>query len=65
MLADGTVGQIKVLESAGHPILDEAAKNTVKQWTHNLLRPHDTPGQPWGTLSFTFTLDKTDNPHTP
>ncbi|MDH3605077.1 MAG: TonB family protein [Candidatus Tectomicrobia bacterium] len=65
MLADGTVGQINVLESAGHPILDEAAQNTVKQWTHNLLRQQDTREKRWGTLSFTFTLDKKDQLNTP
>jgi TonB family protein len=65
MLMDGTVGQINVLKSAGHPILDEVAQNTVKQWTHNLLRQPDTRGQIWGTLSFTFTLDEQDKPKTP
>ena len=65
MLADGTVGQINVLESAGHPILDEAVQKTVKQWTHNLLRPPDTRGKRWGTLSFTFTLDEKDKLNSP
>jgi TonB family protein len=65
MLEDGTVGQINILQSAGHPILDEAAQNTVKQWTHNLLRPRAPPGQRWGTLSLTFTLDEQDQPKTP
>ena len=65
MLADGTVGQVNVLETAGHPILDEAAQNTVKQWRHNLLRQHDTREKRWGTLSFTFALDEKDNPNTP
>jgi TonB family protein len=65
MLADGTVGHINVLESTGHPILDEAAQNTVKQWTHNLLQQHDPLSQRWGTLSFTFTLDEQDKPQTP
>jgi TonB family protein len=65
MLADGTVGQINVLESTGHPILDEAAQNTVKQWTHNLLQQPDPFRQRWGTLSFTFTLDEQDKPKTP
>jgi len=65
MLADGTVGQINVLESTGHPILDEAAQNTVKQWTHNLLQQPDPLSQRWGTLSFTFTLDEPDKPKTP
>jgi TonB family protein len=65
MLADGTVGQINVLESTGHPILDEAAQNTVKQWTHNLFQQHDPLSQRWGTLSFTFTLDEQDKPKTP
>jgi TonB family protein len=65
MLADGTVGQINVLESTGHPILDEAAQNTVKQWTHNLLQQPDPLRQRWGTLSFTFTLDEQDKSKTP
>lgn len=64
MLPDGTVGHINVLESTGHPILDEAAQNTVKQWTHNLFQ-QDTLSQRWGTLSFTFTLDEQDKPKTP
>ena len=65
MLADGTVGQINVLESTGHAILDEAAQKTVKQWTHNLRLQNNTPNKYWGTLSFSFTLDETDKPKTP
>ena len=65
MLADGTVSQVNVLESTGYPILDEAAQNAVKQWTHNLLQPPDTLSQRWGTLSFTFTLDEQAQPKTP
>ena len=53
-----------VLEDGSSPILDAAAQNTVKQWTHNLLQP-DPLSQRWGTLSFTFTLNEPDKPKTP
>jgi len=31
--ADGTVGEVKIREGSGKPILDEAAANAAKHWT--------------------------------
>jgi protein TonB len=34
MLADGTVGDIKIAKSSGYPVLDQAAQKAVKKWRH-------------------------------
>lgn len=57
MLADGTIGAIEVAKSSGHPILDTAAQNALKQWRHRPLSHQGQPEATWATLDFHFTLD--------
>lgn len=59
VFADGTVGAIEVVKSlmAGPGGLDEAAKNSVKQW---IFQPAKSSGQAvavWVTFSVVFTLE--------
>lgn len=57
MLADGTIGMIKVDKSSGHPILDQAAQKALKQWRHRPQPRADQPEPMWATLDFNFKLD--------
>lgn len=58
MLADGTIGKVDIVKSSGYPILDAAAQDAVKQWTHEPAKRHGMPVTRWATLDFNFTLDK-------
>lgn len=59
LLADGTVGQVEIAKSSGHAILDTAARDAIKQWTHTPLTHEGSPLTRWTTLNVNFTLDKT------
>lgn len=58
MLADGTIGKVEIAKSSGYPVLDTAAQNAVKQWTHRPTTRNEIPVTRWTTLDFSFTLDK-------
>jgi len=58
MLTDGTIGEIEVAKSSGHPILDTAAQKALKQWRHRPPNQQNQPETTWATLDFNFTLDK-------
>lgn len=54
--ADGTCGEVRVLESSGHDVLDEAAVRAVRQWR---FRPATRWGRPIASrqrLRVTFRL---------
>jgi len=59
LLADGTVGQVEVAKSSGYPILDTAAQDAIKQWTHKPPTRDGSPLTRSTTLNVNFTLDKT------
>lgn len=59
LLADGTVGNVKIAESSGHPILDTAAQEAVKQWRHKPATHNGAPITRWVQLGITFGLDDT------
>ena len=53
--SSGTVSEISLNKSTGHPILDEALLETVKKWRI----PHTSKKEFWLTLPpFSFTLEK-------
>jgi TonB family protein len=58
MLADGTIGNVDIVKSSGYPILDTAAQDAIKKWTHEPAKQGGTPVTRWATLDFNFTLDK-------
>jgi protein TonB len=58
LLADGTVGEVKVAQSSGHALLDTAAQETARTWTHSPAMHNGTAVTRWVKLSLTFSLDK-------
>jgi protein TonB len=56
VLASGTVGQIVVDQSAGHPDLDRAAVDAVRQWRFEPARRGTEPVAVWVTLPVRFEL---------
>jgi TonB family protein len=58
MLADGTVGEVQIVQSSGHSILDTAAQATAKTWTHVPATQDGEAGTRWSDVTLTFTLDK-------
>lgn len=52
VLADGTAGQINVLQSSGHEVLDRAALESVRSWRFS---PASRAGQPF-TKTFTVPI---------
>jgi protein TonB len=57
MLADGTIGDIKVAKSSGHPLLDAAAQKAVKQWRHVPEKRHGVAVTRWANLPVRFQLE--------
>ena len=58
ILANGRVGELKVLNSSGYPLLDESAASTVRGWT---FIPASQGGQAiayWYKLPIDFNLEK-------
>lgn len=56
VLADGTVGEILVEQSAGHQDLDGAAVEAVKRWRFEAARIGDEPVAMWVMLPVRFEL---------
>jgi TonB family protein len=54
--SDGRVARVEVLRSSGHPILDGAAVNTVKQWRGEPARRGGEPIETIETLPVRFQL---------
>lgn len=59
LLADGTVGEVEVARSSGHAVLDTAAQEAAKTWTHKPAQHNEVPVTRWVSLTVNFTLDKT------
>lgn len=53
---DGTCGEIRVLESSGHEILDEAAVGAVRKWRFQPAMRNGRPVPTWQKLRVTFKL---------
>ena len=58
MLANGTIGDIKIITSSGHDSLDRAAINAVKQWRHAPATRNDIPVTQWAEQTLRFTLTR-------
>jgi protein TonB len=58
MLADGTIGEVKVARSSGHAILDTAAQEVARTWTHIPTTRDGVAVLRWVNLNLTFALDK-------
>jgi TonB family protein len=57
MLADGTMGEVRIARSSGHPILDTAAQAAAKTWTHVPATQDGVAVAQWIDISLTFTLE--------
>ena len=55
--ADGSVGDIKVAQSSGYPLLDEAAMDKVKTWRHIPVKRDGVPITRQAHLPLVFKLD--------
>lgn len=60
VLADGHVGQIVVESSAGHPDLDRAATDAVRQWRFEPARRGAEAVATWVLLPVQFQLKRGD-----
>jgi TonB family protein len=58
VLADGSVGETQLVQSAGDSSLDEAAQKAVKQWKFKPGRSGGKAVPVWMTLSVKFELIK-------
>ena len=56
VLADGHVGDVAVQKSAGHPDLDQAAGDAVRQWRFDPARKGAEAGAMWVLLPVQFLL---------
>ena len=50
---EGVVSGAEVVKTSGYPLLDEAAKDSLKEW---LFSPGTGPERQWGTITFRFRL---------
>jgi protein TonB len=58
MVADGTVGAVQILKSSGHPLLDSAAQEAAKAWTHVPATQDGGAMSGWVDIDLTFALDR-------
>ena len=58
LLADGTVGQVHVLASSGHSILDKAAEEAAKGWKHAPATQNGVAVTRWAKQVIDFRLDE-------
>ena len=56
VLAEGVAGQISVLQSSGHEMLDRAALESVKSWRFVPARRAGQPFTKWFTVPIQFSL---------
>ncbi len=57
ILSDGSVGQVIVARSAGHPELDDAAVQAVRRWRFEPARRGDVPVAVWAMIPIRFHLE--------
>jgi protein TonB len=55
--ADGSIGDIQVVQSSGYPILDESARHTVTTWRHVPVKRDGNPVTRRAHLPIRFQLD--------
>lgn len=54
--ADGSVGTLKLAESSGYPLLDQAAASAVRQWRFHPATVNGKPVAEWYEVPIPFTL---------
>lgn len=54
--ADGSCGEVRVRQTAGHPLLDEAAAAAVKRWRFLPARRGGEPVTTWAEVPIRFRL---------
>jgi TonB family protein len=59
VLADGTCGEMEILKSSGHEILDEAALKAVRRWRFVAARQKNMPVASWVEIPIHFELGHT------
>jgi protein TonB len=57
ILADGSVGEVRVKESSGHKRLDETAAKAVKRWRYRPARRGNTAIEYWYLQPVEFSLN--------
>ena len=57
LLADGKVGEVKMAKSSGHEVLDAAAREAAKMWTHAPVMQSGQTVTRWTEVKLTFTLN--------
>lgn len=57
ILEDGSIGDVIVARSAGHPALDHAAVDAVRRWSFEPARRGDHPVAVWVNLPMRFRLE--------
>ena len=57
--ADGTIDQVQVQGSAGHPALDQAAVEAVRKWRFDPARSGSTAVAVWVVIPVEFRLRDT------
>jgi TonB family protein len=58
LLADGTVGEVEVARSSGYLVLDTAAQDAARTWTHKPAMHNGQPVTRQVSLNVHFALDK-------
>ncbi|MBI1991622.1 MAG: energy transducer TonB [Candidatus Omnitrophica bacterium] len=56
VLPSGRCGQLRILESSGHAMLDSAAASAVQRWQFRPARRFGTPVALWVEIPITFRL---------
>jgi len=56
ILADGTVGSVEKVTSAGYPELDEIGIRYIRKWKFMPLPEGTKPSEQWGTVKLVFNL---------
>jgi TonB family protein len=56
MLVAGTIGEVHIVRSSGHPILDTAAQDAARSWTHLPAVQDGVEVTRWAEVTLTFSL---------
>jgi protein TonB len=62
VLAGGTTGRIRVERSSGHPILDDAALQAVREWRFEPAMKNGIPVASWVEVPIRFVLGSPEKP---
>lgn len=57
VLGDGSADTVEVAESSGHPRLDDAAREAVRNWRFAPAQRGEAPVDSWLRVPIVFRLD--------